>query len=194
MKKNLFLLLLFFSTSAFSSAYFGANYGYSMFSSKSLEEYKVSAKGPTYGGFLGIGRDFVGLELFYQDFQTEGKIKHDGGSYDLIGNAKAMGAALRFSFDMFYLRLGVAKYTLNQSLDIDDATVRSSAEAVYDIQDEGSKANGAIYGIGVHRKFSSLRTFIDYTRYQINSIGTYDTISVGVSFAISDNLFKPGKY
>lgn len=194
MKNSFLLIVLFLSTSAFSSTYFGANYGYSMFSSKSLDEYKVSTKGPTYGGFIGVGRDFVGLELFYQDLQTQGKIKHDGGSYDITENAKAMGAALRFSFEIFYLRLGVARYTLDQSLDIADASVRSSAEAVYDIQEEGSKGNGAIYGIGLHRKFKSVRTFIDFTRYQINSVGNYDTISAGISFAISDNFFKAGKY
>lgn len=192
--KLLLLISILFSSSAFSATYFGANVGYNMFSAEALDEYKVNPKGMTYGGFIGIGRDFVGLELFYQDLKSEGTIKHDGGTYDITENAKAMGAALRFSFEVIYLRMGLARYTLDQSLAIDDASVRTSAEAVYDIQEEGTKKNGAIFGIGAHRKFKSIRTFIDYTRYQINGIGHYDTFSAGVSFSFSDNFFSSGRY
>lgn len=192
--RYLFILITLFSSSAFSATYFGANVGYNMFSTDTLDEYKVNPKGMGYGAFLGIGRDFVGLELFYQDLKSEGTIKHDGGTYDITENAKAMGAALRFSFEVIYLRLGLARYTLDQSLAIDDESVRESAEALYDIQEEGTIKNGALFGIGAHRKFKSIRTFIDYTRYQITGIGHYDTFSVGISFALSDNLFKAGKY
>lgn len=192
--KYLLLVLIFVSGNTFATTYFGANVGYNMFSTDTLDEYKVNPKGMTYGGFLGIGRDFVGLEFVYQDLKSEGTIKHDGGTYDITENATAMGAALRFSFEVLYLRLGVARYKLDQSLAIDDATVRTSAEALYEIQDEGTTKNGAIYGLGLHRKFGKLRTFIDYTRYQINEIGHYDTFSIGVVFSFSDNFFSSGKY
>ncbi len=96
------LVLLLLSANSFSAAYFGGNYGYDFYSAKPLEKYKVAPKGPTYGAFLGFGREFVGLEVFYQALTSEGKIKHDGGSYKIQENATALGAALRFSFEILY--------------------------------------------------------------------------------------------
>jgi hypothetical protein len=94
----------------------------------------------------------------------------------------AMGAALRFSFEFFYLRLGMARYNLDQSIDIEDANSRNAAEDIYNIQEEDTKKNGVLYGAGLHFKISKIRLFVDYSRYQINSIGHYDTVSGGISF------------
>lgn len=195
MKKTFLILFsLFFSASAYSAFYVGGNYGYSMFSSDSLKEYKVASKGPSFGGFLGFGRDFVGLEAFYQNLTGTGDIEHDGGTHTIKTNAVAMGAALRFSFELLYLRLGVARYTLDQSVDIEDDSSRNAAEVIYDIQEKGATKNGVLYGVGLHRKFSWCRAFIDYSRYQINSIGNYDTFSAGLSFTIPERWFNLGKY
>jgi hypothetical protein len=188
------LILLLFSANSFSAAYFGGNYGYDFYSSKVLEKYKVAPKGPTYGAFLGFGREFVGLEFFYQAFASEGKIKHDGGDYKIQENATALGAALRFSFEVLYLRMGLARYTLDQKVDVDDATARQTAEAVYEIEEKNAKRNGVIFGAGLHTKLGPGRIFLDFTRYQIYSIGHYDTISVGMSFAIPERWFNLGKY
>ncbi len=193
-KLILFLTFFLFSTGSFAAAYLGGNYGYSMFSSDSLKEYKVSSKGPTYGAFLGIGRDFVGLEGFYQSFTASGKVKHDDGTHNLETNAVAMGLALRFSFELLYLRLGVARYTLDQSLDIGDDDSRQAGEVIYDIQEKGATKNGVLYGIGLHHKFSWCRGFIDFSRYQINSIGNYDAFTAGLSFTIPERWFNFGKY
>jgi hypothetical protein len=188
------LLGMILSLHAHSKSYLGANYGYAMYSSDALKEYKVAPKGFTYGGFLGYGKEFVGMELFFQDLKTAGKIKHDGGNYDINTNAQAMGVALRFSFQSFYLRMGLARYNLDQSLDIEDPIVRGAADEIYEIHDKGTKENGAMFGVGLHQKFGGIRTFIDYTRYQIYGIGLYDTMSVGFSFAIPENLFSNGRY
>lgn len=193
MKKLFCLIIIFFSLNASASLYMGGSYGYGVFGSEALEEYKVSPKGFNYGGFIGIGRDFVGLEGFYHQLDTTAKIKHDGANYDINTNATAMGAALRFSFQVFYLRLGLAKFDLDQSLDIDDDSTRQAAEEVYDIQ-EGSK-NGVVFGLGFHRKLgNTIRGFVDFTRYQITGVGHYDTISAGVSFSIPDRFLSAGRY
>lgn len=194
MKRILGLILLFISVESFAGAYIGGSYGYGMLSSEPLEEYKVTPKGFNYGGFFGIGRDFVGLEVFYQDLKSAGKIKHEGGNYDLNANAKALGAALRFSFEVMYLRLGFARYTLDQSVDIEDESTRETAEAVYEIQENESK-NGVLFGIGLHRKLgNSVRAFVDYSRYQITGIGHYDTFSVGFAFSIPDRYLNVGRH
>lgn len=189
--KILVAILFLISSQVYAAAYIGGSYGLTTFGSDATEEYNVTPKGSSYGGFFGIGRDFVGIEGFYQSIATSGKIKHDGEKYDLTKNATAMGAALRFSFEMFYLRLGFAQYKLDQSVDISDETTRRAAEEVYDIQNETK--NGVLYGIGVHKKVKSARIFLDYSRYQITGIGAYDNISVGIAFAIPDRFFNVGR-
>jgi len=188
------LVLLLLSSTAFGAAYFGANYGYDFYSTKVLEEYKVAPKGPTYGAFLGFGREFVGLEVFYQSLTSEAKIKHDGGNFKIKENATALGAALRFSFEILYLRMGLARYTLDQSLDITDTASRQSAEVIYEIQEKSATKNGVMFGAGIHTKLGPGRVFLDYTRYQIYSIGHYDSFAVGMSFAIPERWFNLGKY
>lgn len=189
--KILILFLILVSSHAYSAAYIGGSYGLTTFSSDPLEKYHVTPKGNSYGGFFGIGRDFVGIEGFYQNITTSGKIKHDGDKYDISTNATALGAALRFSFEMFYLRLGLAQYKLDQSVDISDDQTRRTAEQVYEIQN-GSK-NGMLYGVGIHKKMGSARLFVDYSRYQITGVGAYDNISVGIAFAIPDRVFNVGR-
>lgn len=191
MKVLIFLFLLISTSQSFAAAYIGGSYGLTTFTSDALDEYNVTPKGSTYGGFLGIGRDFVGIEGFYQTLSTTGKVKHDGEKYDITENATALGAALRFSFELFYLRLGVAQYKLDQSLEIDDETILRAAEEVYDIQ-TGSK-NGLLFGVGFHKKVKSARVFIDYSRYQITGVGAYDSISAGIAFAIPDRFFNAGR-
>jgi hypothetical protein len=44
-------------------------------------------------------------------------------------------------------------------------------------------------GLGVHKRFSSFVTFIDYSRHQIAGAGNYDVISAGISFVIPERLF-----
>lgn len=194
MKVLFALSLIIFSFGAYASSYIGGNYGYSSFTSPEVKEYKGNQKGPTYGGFIGVGKDFVGLEGFYQVFNTTGKIKHDGESYDFNSTASGMGAALRFSFDFFYLRLGVGRYNLKQKLDIDDSSIRNAADKIYNVQNGVSK-NGVLLGIGLHKRLgNSFVSFIDYTRNQVTGIGSYDALSVGLSFNIPEKLFSLGKF
>ena len=194
MKKNfyLFIILSLITSQAMAGAYFGASYGYSSFGSDETKEYKLNQKGPSYGAFLGIGKDFVGLEGFYQNFSTTGKLKHDGGSYDYTTNAMAMGAALRFSFNVFYARLGFGRYKLEQKIDIEDESSLSAANEIYNVQDGVSK-NGVLFGLGAHKNFRSFVTFIDISRHQITGIGNYDVISAGISFNLPERLFGFGK-
>lgn len=192
--KYYFLITLFiFSFGADASSYIGGNYGYSTFSSPEVKEYKLNQKGPSYGGFFGIGKDFVGLEGFYQVFNTTGKIKHDGESYDFDSSASGMGAALRFSFEFFYLRLGMGRYNLKQKIDISDDSIRRAADEIYNVQNGVSK-NGVLFGIGLHKRLgNSIVTFIDYTRNQISGVGNYDALSIGLSFNIPEKVFSFGK-
>ena len=193
---NKFLLVLFtllFSSSSFAAAYMGLGYGYSKFTSAATKEYQVSPKGATYGAFVGYGKDLVGLEAFYQTFTAKGDIEHDGETQSLKTNASALGAALRFSFEIMYFRLGAARYTLDQSTDIENANSHAAADKIYEVQEKGTSKNGILYGMGLHHKFGWARLFIDFTRYQINTVGSYDTFSAGISFPIPDKLFQVGK-
>lgn len=192
MKLVLFFFLIVFSSASYSGGYFGGSYGYGSYSSDALDKYKVAPKGPTYGGFVGYGKDFVGLEFFYQLLTSEGKVKHDGSSYTIKENAAAMGAALRFSYDLFYFRFGLAQYTLDQSIDASDPLVSRTADAVYKIEEKNSKQKGVILGLGLQTKLGPGRVFIDYTRYQVYSIGKYDTVSVGMTFTIPERWFGSG--
>ena len=88
-----------FSSGSYGASYIGGSYGYSMFTSASLKEYQVNPKVTSYGGFVGHGKDFLGLEAFYQNFTTKGDIEHDGETQTLTTNAAAIGVALRFSFE-----------------------------------------------------------------------------------------------
>lgn len=189
--KILIFILFIISSALHASTYMGGSYGLQTYGSEALDKYKVTPKGYSYGGFIGLGRDFVGLEGFYQNFSTKSKVKHDGENYDLNANAAAFGAALRFSFEMFYLRLGVAQYKMDQSLKIEDDSIRRAAEKVYDIQ-TGSK-NGMLYGVGLHKGLGGVKVFLDYSRYQITGVGAYDTISAGFAFVIPDRFFNVGK-
>ncbi len=189
MKSFIFILLILsFSTSSWGSAYFGGTYGYSSYTSKETKEYKLNQKGPSYGAFFGVGKQFVGLEAYYQNFTTSGKIKHDGEKFDYMTNATVLGGALRFSFNAFYARLGFGRYKLRQKIDIEDSSSSAAADEIYKIQNEESK-NGVLLGFGIHKRFNSCVTFMDYSRHQITGAGSYDTLSVGVSFVIPDRLF-----
>lgn len=177
------------SATAFAGSYMGLNYGYSSYGSEEVKEFKLSQKGPSYGGFFGIGKEFVGLEGFYQNFTSTGKVKHDGGKHDFTTNASAFGAALRFSFNSFYTRLGYGRYKLDQKIDISDPSSSSAADEIYNVQ-KGTSKNGVLLGLGLHRRFgNSFVTFIDYSRHQITGAGNYDVISVGVSINLPDSLF-----
>ncbi len=194
MKKKFLLLILLslISGQALAGAYFGASYGYSSYGSEETDEYKLSQKGPSYGAFLGVGKDFVGLEGFYQKFTSTGKIKHDGGSYDYTTDATAMGAALRFSFNVFYARLGFGKYKLDQKIDIEDQSSLNAANDIYNVQN-GTSKNGVLFGLGAHKSFGRMVTFIDYSRHQIAGVGNYDVISAGISFNLPESIFGFGK-
>jgi len=192
MKWGLALFLLcFFSEHARANSYFGISGNYSFFSNSDLRDQKVSPKGLGYGAMLGIGKDFVGLEAFYQKFNATGKIKHEGETADINTNASALGALLRFSFQAFFLKLGVARYSLDQSVDISNDTNRAAAEDIYNIQD-GANKMGVLFGIGVHGKFSIGRLYLDYTRHQISSVGNYDTVEAGIVWNLPDRLFSVG--
>lgn len=192
MKKFLILLILLIGPEASASAYLGAHYGYATYGSDAVDEYKLSQKGPGYGAFFGVGKDFVGLEGFYQNFTTSGKVKHDGGKHDFTTNASALGAALRFSFNVFYARLGFGQYNLDQKIDINDRSSQSAANEIYGV--EKGKKNGVLLGVGLHRRLGSKAvTFIDYSRHQITGAGNYDALSVGISFILPDRLFGFGK-
>lgn len=184
----LIITLFILPTSVMGSAYFGGSYGYSTFSSEKVKELKLAQKGPAYGAFLGVGRDFVGLEGFYQHFTTGGKIKHDGGKHDYQTDATAMGAALRFSFAAFYARLGFGRYKLKQKIDIEDESSLNAANEIYEVQNDVSK-NGVLFGVGAHKRFKSFVTFIDVSRHQVTGAGNYDVISVGISFNLPERLF-----
>lgn len=194
MKILILFSILVLSYTSHAAVYVGGSYGYGLFSSETLKDYKVSPKGMNYGGFIGVGRDFVGLEGIFHSFTSSAKIKHDGGEHDLKANAVAFGGALRFSFQVFYLRLGALRFNLKQSIDIEDEDSLETANELYDIQD-GKSANGMLYGVGFHGKLSqSIRGFVDYTRYQITSHGHYDTFSLGISFNIPERYIGFGKH
>ena len=193
MKTLLFAAFIFCSTSIMANNYFGLMGGQTWFGSSEFDKYKVSAKGPSYGGFVGIGKDFVGLELFVQQLNAEGKIKHEGESGKINMNALGYGAALRFSFQLLFLRLGVGRYNLDQSIDLNTAANIPAAEEVYNVQSEGTTKNGILFGAGVHSKFKIGRVYLDYTRHQIADTGHYDSLSFGLSWAIPDRLFAVGK-
>lgn len=195
MKAIFGILLLLCSYSLWAGTYLGLSGGYQAFSSPSVDKYKVAMKGPTFGGFVGVGKDFVGLEGFYQDLSSSGSIKHDGETYTFDNKIQAYGAALRFSFSSIYLRLGYAHYRMDQSLGISDESIRAPAEAVYDIQKETNKS-GVLYSLGYHGGLGrSARYFIDYTRYQITGVGHVNAVSVGISFKLTlDRFFSAGGY
>lgn len=194
---KIFLLttsLLLLSFNSWSAGYMGFNYGQDFFSSPTLEDYKVHPKGSSYGGFLGYGKDFLGFEIFYQSLNAKGDINHDAATYDLITNAQAFGGALRLSMELLYFRAGAVYYKIDQSVDIPNAASQSAAETIYDIETNDVPKTGYMYGAGFHHKISGIRVFIDYTKYEIGSVGSYNTFSAGFSFAIPDALFKMGKF
>lgn len=196
MKSLMAFILSIFATNLSASTYFGLNGGYSFFSSDTTSEYKLNPKGPTFGAFFGAGRDFVGLEGFYQSLKTTSDITHEGEKGEVTYGAQAFGAALRFSFQSFYLRLGLGRYTLKDEIKLETDTNLEPAKDVYNINDGLSKM-GVLYGIGLHHKYRIGRLFIDYTRHQITGIGAYNSVSVGISWVLSDrffdNIFSLGK-
>ncbi len=195
--RTTFLVVFFsivLSAPAFAVVYIGGNYGLSAYSAQPLEKYRIHPKGTSYGGFLGVGKDFVGFEGFYQSFPTKGEIKHDGASHDITTNATAIGGALRFGFQSFYLRLGVANFDLRQSLSISDEASREAADKIYEIKEKARK-NGVLFGGGIHGKLSeNFRYIVDYSRYQITGVGEYDTISIGLSFNLPERFLALGKF
>ncbi len=193
MKYLLTIFILLLSLRASASAYLGLQYGYSQYSSDITDKYKLNQKGANYGGFFGFGKEFIGLEGFFQSLNTTGKVKHDGESLDFNTNATAIGAALRLSFAFYYLRAGIGSYTLNQEVKANTAASQQTADKVYDVQD-GVKKNGVLLGFGLHKRLGEFVTFIDYTRHQIAGGGNYDSFSAGVSFNIPEKIFDFGKF
>ena len=193
MKLLIFIILFSITSVASASAYLGLNYGYGRYTSEATDKYKLNQKGPTYGGFFGFGKEFVGVEGFYQKLDTSGKIKHEGESYDLKSGASGVGAAFRLSFNAFYLRAGIGRYTMNQSVNASDATNRRAIEQLYDVQNDVSK-NGFLFGLGLHKRIGGVVTFLDFTRHQVSSIGNYDTLSFGLSFNLPESFFDFAKF
>ncbi len=187
----IFSLLTAFETQA--SAYIGGQYGYSRYTSDITNKYKLNQKGAGYGGFFGFGKEFIGIEGFYQSLKTSGKVKHDGESDDFNTNAVAIGAALRLSFAFYYLRAGIGSYTLDQKITAQTTQTQQTADKVYQVE-QGVKRNGVLLGAGLHKRFGEIVTFIDYSRHQISGAGNYDSISVGLSFNIPEKIFDFGKF
>ena len=186
MRRGFLLAILFFSAQAQATAYLGGSYGLGDFTSPELKDRKASLKGNSYGGFFGVGKAFLGLEGFYTALNTTGKIKHENQSYDMKSNTQAFGAAMRVSFEIIYLRLGLARFNLDQSIDMPSGTSHQAADKIYNIQD-GTSKGGLLFGIGMHKKIGPGRAFVDFARYQITDIGHYDTFSVGYAFTRSDS-------
>ena len=185
MKKFLLILWpLFFSANSFANGYIGGNWGQNYYGSEVLSDRNVSTKGSTFGLLLGYKYQFMGTELFYQNLGSEGKIIHDGKDYLISEKATSLGAALRFHFDIIYIRLGLAKYNLNQSLNVTGADAKRSAEVIYKIQPSDSSHNGSVLGFGLYRKFWATTFLLDFSRYNVNGIGHYDSFSVGVLIPI----------
>jgi hypothetical protein len=151
-------------------------------------------RGPSYGGFFGIGKDFLGFEVLAQGLKSTGQIKHDGGEHDFQSDITAYGAAMRLSLTHLYFRLGIAHYRLRQQIDIENPESLRAAEKVYDVVGRGSE-NGVLYGIGAHVALGqSVRGFVDFTRYQITSVGHVNSLSLGFAFVIPDNFFSFAKF
>lgn len=183
------LVMLTLPSAAMANSYFGINGSYSYFTSPELKDYKVSPKGIGYGAMVGVGKDFVGLEAFYQNFKTEGDVNHEGEKAKINMNATALGAALRFSFKSFFLRLGAGHYSLDQSIDLKNSANIPAANDVYNIHKKGNGKMGMLFGIGVHEKFRIGRLYLDYTLHQIPKVGNYNALSLGMVWALPDSLF-----
>lgn len=190
MKLALVILLPMLFSNSWANTYFGLRAGYGSYTSKELSEFKVNPKGVGYGAILGMGKDFVGLEGYYEKLTTKGDIKHEGEKGTLTSDATALGVAVRFSFQSFFLRLGTGQYTLDQSVELPTESNVTPASKAYGLVESGESKNGVLLGLGVHRKLSIGRLCLDYTRHQISGGTSFDSLSLGLVWAIPDKLFS----
>jgi hypothetical protein len=168
---------------AYANMYFGGSYGMSSFTTDKFEELKVSGKGSSYGGFIGFRLKFVGVETFYQKLNSLSDIKHEGEEYQINNNSTAVGAAVRFNFQNFFLRAGYASHTITQNVFQDGDEIKDNAiNQIYDVDSTGSRKDaGFMYGGGLHYSFTSFKIFADYTKYHLNEMsGNYQTFAAGV--------------
>lgn len=153
----------------------------------------VVPKGPVLGGFIGAYSRFVGLEGFYSNFNLKADIKHDGEEYVLKDKVSSLGLALRFSFDLIYIRGGLASFSIQEST---NATGQEAEEIkeIYGLFEDNRKS-GVMFGGGLHwRMTKHSRVFIDYSRYQVSGYGNFNAVSVGLAFLIpSEMLSLPDK-
>jgi hypothetical protein len=186
----IWIFLLVLSGPVLANTYIGGSFGYSDFNSPETDKYRVNMRGPSYGGFFGVGKDFLGFEALAQGLKSTGKLKHDGSEHDFSSDITAYGAAMRLSLTHLYFRLGLAHYRLRQEINIENAESRRAAEKVYGVVGSGSE-NGVLYGIGTHVALGkSVRGFVDFTRYQITSVGNVHSLSLGFAVVIPDNFFS----
>lgn len=183
--KNLIALLFFalYSSICYADLYVGGMYGLANVAANNYQDKNVAPQGPSFGGFIGANSKFVGLEGFYNSFNLKSDIKHDGNEYILKDKASALGMALRFSFEMFYLRGGVASISIKESTN----TAGQEAEEIKKIYGlfEDNRKSGVMFGGGLHWRMSRRsRLFLDYSRYQVSGYGDFNAVSVGLAFMI----------
>ncbi len=185
--KFLTLLTLLYSPASFADFYFAANGGLNYYNSEITDRYRITSTGTTYGGILGLRVQFIGIETLVQKFSTEGKIKHSGADYKLTSDTTAIGAAVRFNFNLLYFRAGYAHYKVEQGiLDTNGQTVNSSQmNSIYDINPSGDSCNGFVAGAGLqYRLGRRVRVFADFTRYNMPELDAhYNTVTAGLSIS-----------
>jgi len=139
---------------------------------------------------LGYGQNYLGLEFIFQKISSIGQINHDGAKHEVSANTTVFGGAVRLSFEYLYMRGGIGSYQIEKNIDIDDEDSLASAQDIYNIRNDTEREAGFLYGAGIQKKFGGVWFFLDYTKYQINSQGSYNTFSGGLSFIIPDKVFK----
>ncbi len=175
--------LAIFATNLARADYYLAGTGnYSIFNSTETDRYKIGSAGKGFGVHFGTRGGALGLEGFYKQLRTEGKMIHDSTDYTLHTDTRTYGAAFTAYISSFHIKLGYATHMFDQSVvDTSGATVQSpTITRIYGLH-SGITTSGLMFGAGADLEYATLGFFIDYNRYQMTSIdASFQVIEAGI--------------
>jgi len=185
---RIFVILLIMSLPATVKAdlYFGGGYGVGFFNSEVLEQAQVSSTGPSYGGYVGLKQQFLGLECFYYNASTKGETIHNKNTYDISTVDNFYGAALRFHLNFINMRVGYGYHSFKQTFEQDGEPYYGSVamNKYYDLASEKRMSEGLVLGAGLLIPINKYSAFYaDVATFAMTNINAeMVTVQAGIRF------------